>query len=669
MLITHDFWRQVFNGITDPIFVKDFQHKYVLVNDAFCNLMGRRQEELIGKSDYDFFPKQEADLFWQKDDLVFATGIVNVSQEEFTGFDGVNYVTSTTKSLFEEKGCKFLLGVIRDITQTKVVQQRECKLTEEALRRSNAVLQAQQEAAIDGILVVDENFQIITYNRAFIEIWQIPLAVVESGDRQQVLSLVVEKTADSKEFLAKIQHLYKYSDECSRDEVILKDGRILDRYSAPVRSPKGDYYGRVWYFRDITEAKQAEFALRRSNALLKAQQEAAIDGIMVVDENRRLISYNQRFVQLWQLPQEIFANADSPKLIEYVRNELENVEEFISNTNYLYQHPDQSSSDEIILKNGRVFDRYSAPVYSWDGDCYGRVWYYRDITEQKRTEAQLRLSAQELEQALKELQRTQTHLIQSEKMSSLGQLVAGVAHEINNPANFIYANLVHANQYIEDLVRLLELYEKYYPQTVVEVQDFAEEIELDFLKQDLLKMLNSMRVGATRIRQIVLSLRTFSRLDEAELKLVDLHESIDSTLMILQHRLNIQPHRAAIEVIKDYVELPLVECYAGELNQVFMNILTNAIDALEESKKNPQIRIATQLLQANRLLISIADNGVGIPEENQQRIFDPFFTTKPVGKGTGLGLSTSYQIIERHKGQLRCVSTSEGTEFQIEIII
>ncbi|MDZ7956158.1 ATP-binding protein [Nostoc sp. DedQUE09] len=285
----------------------------------------------------------------------------------------------------------------------------------------------------------------------------------------------------------------------------------------------------------------------------------------------------------------------------------------------------------------------------------------------------------ELKKTLGELQRTQSQVVQSEKMSSLGQLVAGVAHEINNPVNFIHGNLAHVQEYIQDLLALMQLYQQYNPYPAAEIQTIAEDIDLEFLQEDLPKMLSSMRVGTDRIRQIVLSLRNFSRIDEAEFKRVDIHEGIDSTLMILQHRLKAKPEQPEIEVIKDYGTVPLVECYAGQLNQVFMNILVNAIDALEENntkltyqeiKENPsQIKIRTSVVNSTWLEVAIADNGVGISPEFQQRIFDPFFTTKPIGKGTGMGMSISYQIItEKHGGKLECFSTpGKGTELIIQI--
>ncbi|HTL88842.1 MAG TPA: ATP-binding protein [Leptolyngbya sp.] len=275
----------------------------------------------------------------------------------------------------------------------------------------------------------------------------------------------------------------------------------------------------------------------------------------------------------------------------------------------------------------------------------------------------------ELQQALQDLGQTQAKLLQTEKMSSLGQLVAGVAHEINNPVNFIHANLIYVQEYAQSLLRLVKLYQTYYPNPAEEIQVEADEIDLEFLQADLGKVITSMTIGTTRICQIVLSLRNFSRIDEAEFKAVNIHEGIDSTLMLLQHRLKASSGHPPIEVIRDYVKLPNVECYPGRLNQVFMNILSNAIDAIEGSPQ-PQITIQTSI-NDQWVKVAIADNGIGMPEEVQAKIFDPFFTTKPVGKGTGMGMSISYQIIvEQHRGKLEGLSAEgKGTEFLIQIPI
>jgi PAS domain S-box-containing protein len=343
------------------------------------------------------------------------------------------------------------------------------------------------------------------------------------------------------------------------------------------------------------------------------------------------------------------------------------------------------------------------PQLTADGRVERLVCTFSDITSAKQAESALRQSetrerekATQLELTVQKLRQAQAKLIQTEKMSSLGQLVAGVAHEINNPVSFIDGNLYYANQYIHDLLDLLHLYQKHYPHPVSEIQAFALSIDLRFLNEDLPKLLRSMKVGAERIRQIVLSLRHFSRHDEAEIKPVDIHQGIDSTLLILQSRLKAAGRYKAIEVVKEYGNLPMVECYAGQLNQVFMNVLSNAIDALEDlridssasgegtGEQIPCIRIRTSYLHGqdqqnpasctgqwvtDSILIQIADNGSGMTEAVKAKLFEPFFTTKPVGKGTGLGLAIGYQIVvEKHGGALGCESQpGRGTEFWIKI--
>ncbi|KYC36154.1 histidine kinase [Scytonema hofmannii PCC 7110] len=304
---------------------------------------------------------------------------------------------------------------------------------------------------------------------------------------------------------------------------------------------------------------------------------------------------------------------------------------------------------------------------------------------------------QQLQRTLYELQQTQTQLIQSEKMSSLGQLVAGVAHEINNPVNYVAGNLNYAQQYTQDLLNLLHLYQKYYPQPVSEIEDLLQDLDLEFLKQDFINLLSSMHLGIERIRSLASSLRNFSRLDREEMKPVDIHEGIDATLLILQSRLKQNERHQGIEIVKEYGNIPLIEGYANQLNQVFMNLIANAIDAIEEQEKPGIINIYTGLINEynfqqaisrnsqlkdlfkisslesehqifSSVFVVISDNGMGIDETVRKHLFEPFFTTKPTSKGTGLGLSISSQIIEKHGGTLQCIShPGQGTTFWIEI--
>ncbi|HEY9626517.1 MAG TPA: HAMP domain-containing sensor histidine kinase [Coleofasciculaceae cyanobacterium] len=303
------------------------------------------------------------------------------------------------------------------------------------------------------------------------------------------------------------------------------------------------------------------------------------------------------------------------------------------------------------------------------------------ISQIVASKVQLESQNKELQQVITQLKDTQIQLVQAEKMSSLGQLVAGIAHEVNNPVNFIYGNLSHVKDHVSDLLSVVALYQKHYPTPADEIQIKIADTDLEFVQTDLHKVLDSMQTGTQRIRQVVLSLRNFSRIDESAFKAVDIHEGIESALLILHHRLKEKPKLPAIQVIRDYGDLPLIECYPSQLNQVLMNILTNAVDALEEfnadrtyeaiTEQPSWIKIQTTLIDRYSIQISIADNGLGIPEPIKQQIFNPFFTTKPIGMGTGMGMSISYQIItEKHQGKLECFSTpGKGTEFIMQIPI
>ena len=340
-----------------------------------------------------------------------------------------------------------------------------------------------------------------------------------------------------------------------------------------------------------------------------------------------------------------------------------------------------------ILAQAKVMERDNA------GNPLRMTGTHIDI-DRKQAQVDLQFSeqrerekAQQLEQTLEDLKNAQSQLIQSAKMSSIEQMVAGVAHEINNPISFIYGNIIPAAQYARNLVKLIQLYQQQYPEPVPEIAEELAEVEVDFIAEDFPRILASMQVGANRIKQIVLSLRNFSRLDEKDRKVIDIHEGIESTLVILQHRLQSQPKRREIQVIKNYGKLPKVECYPAQLNQVFMNLLLNAIDAVEDSlinnippvtndseqmfDRNPQIQISTEINRDNQVVVRIADNGPGILPEVQSRMFDPFFTTKPIGSGTGLGLSISYQIVkDSHGGNLKYHSeVGRGAEFAIELPI
>ena len=463
-----------------------------------------------------------------------------------------------------------------------------------------------------------------------------------------------------------------------------------DRENAIVemRVVETEWEGKMAYLatlRDITDRKRTEEMLW----LYSRAMAAASTGIVIADattSNLANIYCNPAFAKMTGYSQEeiignncrlLQGNDTDPEAIDQIRQALQN-----------------QSECTVVLKNyrkdGRAFWNQLAisPVRDRKGKLTHFIGVQMDVTKGKEAEEALQISeaksreqAAKLEVALNQLQQTHSQLVQSEKMSSLGLLVAGVAHEINNPVSFIYGNLTHLDNYTQELLHLLKLYQQHYPHPVLEIKEQIEAIELDFLMEDLTQMLSSMNVGVDRICQIVNSLRNFSRHDESAIKAVNIHEGIDSTLLILNHRMKATGNTQAIQVVKEYGELPAVECYAGPINQVFMNIVGNAIDALEDSNKertiqeirdNPsKIKISTSVVDDNYVEIKISDNGPGMTEEVKQRIFDTFFTTKPIGKGTGMGLSISYQIVaERHRGEVNCISEiGQGTEFTIKLPI
>ena len=422
---------------------------------------------------------------------------------------------------------------------------------------------------------------------------------------------------------------------------------------------------------EVSQRRETEEVLYQSRALLASVLNSSLDGVAAmeavrdrttgdIEDFRCLVANpviaralgNRREDTIGKLVLKKLLNRLDPELFERFVNVVETGETL--QQDFYYKSGESSWFHFVAVKLG---DGFAITI--------------RDITARKKAEFQLQQQAESLELTLRELKRTQAQLIQSEKMSSIGNLVAGVAHEINNPVNFIHANLRPASEYFQDLLNLIKLYQEHFPNPPTKVTAQIDAINLDFLKEDLLKLLNSMRVGTDRIREIVLSLRNFSRHDEAECKRVNIHQGIDSTLMILQHRLKPTRENPEILVIKDYDQLPAIECYSSQLNQVFMQLLNNAIDSVSAQCMGEQgeIKIKTKLISNNRISIKISDNGLGIPQEIQSKLFDPFFTTKPVGKGTGLGLFISHQIVvNQHGGNLYCNSQiGQGAEFVVEI--
>lgn len=462
-------------------------------------------------------------------------------------------------------------------------------------------------------------------------------------------------------------------------ENITKDGKtiICEWYNNPLVAVNSEVFGVASLVLDITEAELANATLQEQEQFLRNIYQGVEQLIFVVN-----VLDNNDFVYAdWNLatqkatgisateavskfPEEVFGDVQGAKMRQqYIRC----LEAGIPIT-----------YEEYLVFQGQEHCWLTTlnPLRNAEGKIYRIVGTSFNISDRKQALTQLKQQTKELEAALSELQNAQIQLVQSEKMSSLGNLVARVADEINNPVNFINGNIDRVSNYAQDLLKLVQTYQQYYPQPASEIKELASEIDLEFLFTDLPSLLDSMRIGAQRIREIVAYLGTFSPIDEAEIEKVDIHYCLDSTLAILENRIKAKGDRESIEIIKEYGNLPQVECYPGQLDRVFMNILVNALDTLEESieinkqaDSNPQINISTELTESDKVTIRIADNGMGIPDDIKEKLFDPFFTTKSVGKGTGMGLSISYQIIsQRHGGSIECISQpGEGSTWIVSI--
>jgi PAS domain S-box-containing protein len=687
--------RTVIDKNSDWIFAKDQNFSYILVNNSFAKAIGKTIEEILGKNDLELgFPEElvfgnpEKNIrgFRADDSDVLAGEIIHNTYDPATIADGSVHIFDTQKvPLRDAEGNVFaVLAFAHDITETHQAQ--------EALRRS------------------EERFRSLVANiPGIVYRWRCDFSTTFISDAVYLLAgypatdFLSPPDRDNWNFTSII-----YSEDLAKVEETIRQGiENKQSYSLEYRlqaadgtikwvwdkgSPVLGHDGSVCCLDgvifDISDRYYAQAALRQKTSELEAVFRALPDLYFRLDADGIILDYLSGSSSDLYLPPEHFMGKEMTDILP------PNIASQFAQAIFQISEERISIDIEYSLSISEVEKTYEARLVPFNSNEV--IIIARNITQRKQAESQLKDKNSELEQTLKQLGRTQAQLIQAEKMSGLGQLVAGIAHEINNPVSFIYGNIVYARDYARNLLRLCSLYQKHYPEPSSDIAELADEIEIEFIKEDFPNLLNSIEIGADRIRQIVLSLRNFSRLEESDIKRVDIHEGIDSALLILEHRLKENGRSRNIEIIKEYGQLPLVQCYAGQLNQVFMNILSNAIDALADVRNRklelastsemerqdfsalslncdilPAIRIRTEVLEDNRIAIAISDNGQGMPESVKSRIFDPFFTTKPVGKGTGLGLSISYQIVvERHGGTLRCISTpGQGTEFAIEIPI
>ncbi|MDX2228893.1 MAG: PAS domain S-box protein [Leptolyngbyaceae cyanobacterium bins.349] len=709
-------YRAIFEATSDGVIVTDLETgQTIQANAVAASMLGYSYEEFIQLHPTQYIHPDDHAVFQEFLNTVRAGGIFRVETRDVCK-DGSIIDIEVTGSLCLYNGKPHALASVRDVTERKAVELEQKRLI--------AII----EASSDFIGIANMAGQPLFLNTAGQKL--VGLKDMEAATARGISDyfLPADVPILEQQILPTVRQQGSWQGEIRFQHFGTGEAIPTDHTIFVAQDPQtGEPLGIATITRDIRDRKAAEMTLRNyadRQALLNQltnQIRNSLDQTTIIDSALQAIYQRLKLDfcgLIWFLP-----DADPPmwEIVQAVETANSMPQAMSTHPAALVGPIEETLMTEGIVRIDEV-DRYPEPIHRaylqsigaksviqvrillQNGQlgliaatrCQIQPWTDHEVELVQAVAAQLAIAlnqatlytesqqrAQALADALLELQRTQMQMIQSEKMSSLGQLVAGVAHEINNPVNFIYGNLSHANDYIKDLLSLLDLYQQHYPAPIPEILAEIEAIDLEFLKEDLVKLLNSMKVGADRIQTIVASLRTFSRMDEAEKKEVNIHDGIDSTLMILQNRLKARHDRVEIKILKHYGTLPLIECYAGQLNQVFMNILVNAIDALEDGLATrslasrapsdppyaPSITIETQSIGTDWIQIAIADNGTGMPEPIRNRIFDPFYTTKPIGKGTGMGMSISYEIItEKHGGMLTCHSTpGVGTTFIIQV--
>lgn len=716
-------YRTVVEKASDGIFLVDVETLRIMeANVACCHSLGYTAQEMLNLTLYDIFAvePERVDRFIQR----ILRERRNFQKEgKHRHKNGSVIDAEISANLISYGGTEVFCFIFRDVT--------ERKRAELALRQQQEFLQKVIDTIPNWIFVRDSEGKFVLANQALADAYGTsPEALIgkKDSDFNPNQEEVEQYLRQDRAVMATLQEQF-----IPEETMTYKSGEVFwaQTVKRPLLSADGTARQVLTTITNITPRKRVEEALRQSEAQLRQQVQREqllncltnhirhslefdtiletavqeIQKLLQIDRTHFAWYYSEASEPYWEVVKE----ARNPALPDctgrYPATQMGSLAEKILSQEMLRVDDVETISDPVCQQFIRSLGFASVlvmPMQSLNGalgaiSCSHsqvRPWCDSEVEllelvmtqlaialNQAELYAQSLSKAEELQRSLHKLKATQAQLIQTEKISSLGQLVAGVAHEVNNPVSFIVGNLYHARMYTSDLLSHLRLYQKHFPNPPVEIQEDAQKIDLEFLALDLPKMLSSMLVGTERIRDIMQSLRNFSRVDEAGAKQVNIHEGLDSTLMILQHRLKKQPSRPAIQVVKEYGDLPFVECYPGQLNQVFMNILANAIDAFDEYNEgrtytdiehDPNvIHISTSMIDECLVAIGIKDNGPGIPQSAIPRLFDPFFTTKPVGKGTGLGLSISYQIVtETHKGQLKCISApNKGTEFVIELPI
>ncbi len=671
---------------------------------------------------------------------------------------------------YEENGRIYADGAVMDVSSRKAVElDRQSK---------TAFLEALLNSSIDGILVRDADGHCIFQNESLAEMHRFPPELMRDPTDKAMLEHILGQVRDPSSLLAQAELFKDHGEETARDEMEFNDGTILEQYSAPVVDGRGNFYGRIWTYHDVTERSRHELDLKAKTAFLEAQVNSTIDGILVVDANGRQILLNRRMIEMFQIPSEIVADADDSALLEHVLPFIKEPASFLARIEYLYGHAGEISIDQVELIDGTILDRYSAPVVDKGGKCYGRIWSFRDVTQRKKNEDALRILSAAVEQspasivisdplghityvnrkfsdctgfsfdevlgknpdflhsadlspemyksiwdevlsgkewrgefhnkkkngeifwesaaitpifdhtcqiirilAVKEdtteRRRLESELRQAQKLEGIGQLAAGIAHEINTPTQFVTDNLTFLEESWRTTSKLLEQYRaairEYMSETSPAVAAGLAEAEkkddLEFIAVEVPRAIAQSLDGARRVAKIVRAMKEFSHPDSGEMTETDLNRCISSTIIIARNE-----WKYAAELVTRFDDaLPRVACYPGEVNQVILNLVVNAAHSIEEKVKNGdkgEITVCTKL-RGHFAEIAVSDTGMGIPEEIQPRIYEPFFTTKEVGKGSGQGLAIAHNVIvKKHRGKLWFeTERGRGTTFFIQLPI
>ena len=625
-------WRSLVENAPGIILTVDREGKIQSINRA---LEGYRREDVVGSSVFDFLAKGSEERVRAALDSVFQSGTPTSFETPGGGPHGsLAWWDSQVGPITIDGKVAAAVIVATDITARKEAEQKLAGFAEE-----------------QGLLLAHSSDFVYRHDTRGVFTYMSP--AVEQITGYSVREWMTHYTEYMTDHPVN-RKVIEYTEETLRTgkqsppylvEVFGKGGkRILLEVNERAYHEDGRIAGIIGTARDVTERSKAEEEIRFQKTLLESQAEASIDGILVVSAEGRMISFNRRFVEMWGIPAAVVESRSDEAALQSVLAKLSDPEGFLARVRYLYDRPYEESRDEITLKDGRTFDRYSAPVRSRDGVFYGRVWHFRDVTGRKHTELELRRAAEETRRAYEDLKEAQSQLIRSEKLASIGMLVSGVAHEINNPLNVMYGNLQLLEEGADAIAPLI----RKTPGLPRGVRRFRAMV------RDALK-------AARHARGVIEDFRGYAR-DVRTAEVVDLNRCLEETLAL------VQPHlRSGIRVVRNFGEIPPLRCVRGQVSQVFLNLLKNAAEAIEKGKGTITLRTRRR---ERRAVVEVADTGRGMTDEVRKKLFEPFFTTKAVGKGLGLGLSISAMIVQNHGGQMSVTSRpGRGSVFRVEIPI